>query len=432
MAVVLVRLEGVKTLILGGGGREHALALALSQRVDSSELFAAPGNPGMASVATLVDLDACDPAAVAAWCTGHGIELCVIGPEAPLVAGVADAVRDAGIACFGPSRAAAELEGSKAFAKQVMADAGVATAQAFVCTTREQAEEALDSFGAPYVVKADGLAAGKGVVVTSDRDQALDHALACMNGQGGRVVIEEFLDGPEVSLFCVSDGKTVVPLTPAQDFKRVFNGQTGPNPGGMGAYAPLPWAPQTLVQDVVAQVAQPTVDEMARRGTPFSGLLYCGLALTSRGIRVVEFNVRFGDPETQVVLPLEGERACDLIQLAATGGLDAAPERPAAGPAAAVTVVMTNEGYPGPLVQAGRPITGIDQAEQVPGVTVIHAGTALRDGQLVATGGRVLDVVAVGDSVDQARERAYQAVALIHLEGAHYRTDIAAQAASQN
>ncbi|MBD3689523.1 phosphoribosylamine--glycine ligase [Nanchangia anserum] len=414
----------MKTLILGSGGREGALVRALSVTTARSDLFAAPGNPGMRDVATLIDLDPLDADAVAAWCGEHDIDLCVIGPEAPLVAGVADTVRAAGIACFGPSRAAARLEASKAFAKDVMESAGVATAACLVCRSEDEVAAALDRFGAPYVVKDDGLAAGKGVVVTEDRDGALAHGRACVAGDG-QVVVEEFLDGPEVSLFCLCDGHTVVPLSPAQDFKRVFDGQRGPNTGGMGAYAPLSWIDADLVDRVVAEVAEPVVAEMARRGTPFTGLLYCGLALTSRGVRVVEFNVRFGDPETQVVLPLEGERVGELLWRAATGTLADAPARGDNTPGAAVTVVITNEGYPGPLTRPGEVIGGLDEAAQVEGVYVIHAGTAERDGEIIATGGRVLNIVATGDTLEQARERAYRAVAAIDVPGSHYRGDIA-------
>lgn len=417
----------MKTLILGGGGREHALALSLAASTPRADLYCAPGNPGIAEVATLVDLDPTDPAAVTAWARAHAIELCVVGPEAPLVAGVADAVRAAGIACFGPSRAAAALEGSKAFAKEVMQAAGVATADAAVCTTEAEVAAALDRFGAPHVVKDDGLAAGKGVVVTDEATEALAHARACLAG-GGRVVVEDFLDGPEVSLFCVCDGTHAVPLTPAQDFKRVFDGQRGPNTGGMGAYAPLPWLDADLPRQVVDEVALPVLREMERRGTPFTGLLYCGLALTSSGIRVVEFNVRFGDPETQVVLPLEGDRVADLLWRAATGALADAPDR-AGAPGAAVTVVLANEGYPGDLAATDRVIEGLAEAQAVPGVHLIHAGTAAAaDGTIRASGGRVLNVVGTGADVAEARERTYRALAAIRLEGGHYRRDIAADA----
>ena len=409
----------MKTLVIGTGGREHALARALSLDPGVSEVHAAPGNPGIAAVATLHDVDPMDGEAVASLAERLGVDLVVVGPEAPLVAGVADAVRSRGIACFGPGREAATLEGSKAFAKDVMAAAGVPTAAARVCTTREEAEAALDELGAPYVVKDDGLAAGKGVVVTGDRAAALAHAVACE-----RVVIEEFLDGPEVSLFALTDGTTVVPLQPAQDFKRIGDGDQGPNTGGMGAYTPLDWAPDDLVAEVQRDVLQPTVDEMARRGTPFSGLLYAGLALTSRGVRVVEFNARFGDPETQPLLALLDSPLSPLLHAAATGGL-AEVDPPRWKPGAAVAVVMASAGYP-ESSSSGDVITGAGSAEAIPDVHVIHAGTALDGADLVTAGGRVLAVVATGPDLAAARAAAYDGVAEISFAGAQHRTDIAA------
>jgi phosphoribosylamine--glycine ligase len=409
----------VKTLVIGTGGREHALARALSLDPGVSEVHAAPGNPGIAAVATLHDVDPMDGGAVAALAERLGVDLVVVGPEAPLVAGVADAVRARGIACFGPSREAATLEGSKAFAKDVMAAAGVPTAAARVCTTREEAEAALDELGAPYVVKDDGLAAGKGVVVTEDRAAALAHAVACE-----RVVVEEFLDGPEVSLFALTDGTTVVPLQPAQDFKRIGDGDQGPNTGGMGAYTPLDWAPDDLVAEVQRDVLQPTVDEMARRGTPFAGLLYAGLALTSRGVRVVEFNARFGDPETQPLLALLDSPLSPLLHAAATGGL-AEVDPPRWKPGAAVAVVMASAGYP-ESSSSGDVITGAGSAEAIPDVHVIHAGTALDGADLVTAGGRVLAVVATGSDLATARAAAYDGVAEISFAGAQHRSDIAA------
>jgi phosphoribosylamine--glycine ligase len=412
----------VKTLVIGTGGREHALALALSRDPHVTEVHAAPGNPGIAAFATLHPVDPMDGAAVAALATELGAELVVVGPEAPLVAGVADAVREAGIACFGPSKEAAQLEGSKAFAKDVMAAAGVPTAMAHVCTTREQVEAALDAFGAPYVVKDDGLAAGKGVVVTDDRQAALDHALAC-----DRVVIEEYLDGPEVSLFAITDGETVLPLQPAQDFKRALDDDAGPNTGGMGAYTPLPWAPDDLVEDVCRRVLVPTVKEMTRRGTPFQGLLYAGLALTSRGTRVVEFNARFGDPETQALMALLQTPLSTLLHGAATGELGRVG-LPQWRSGSAVTVVVASEGYP-ESPRTGDVIEGVDAANALEGVDVIHAGTALdAEGNLVTAGGRVLAVTASGDDLAQARERAYAGVGALSIRGAHHRRDIALKA----
>jgi len=409
----------VKTLVIGTGGREHALARSLSQDPAVSEVHVAPGNPGIAAVAELHEVDPLDGGQVADLAVRLGVDLVVVGPEAPLVAGVADAVRERGVAVFGPSRAAAQLEGSKAFSKQVMADAGVPTARAFVCTTPEEAAVALDELGPPYVVKDDGLAAGKGVVVTESRDEAVAHAAACE-----RVVIEEYLDGPEVSLFVITDGVTAYPMQPAQDFKRIFDGDAGPNTGGMGAYTPLAWAPDGLVDEVMATVAQPTIDEMARRGTPFSGLLYVGLALTSRGTRVVEFNARWGDPETQPLLALLESPLSSLFMGAATGTLgDVAA--PVWSHGAAVAVVMASRGYP-ESSSSGDVITGVEDAEALDGVHVIQAGTALRDGSLVTAGGRVLAVIGTGPTVADARAAAYDGVDRISFDGAQHRSDIAA------
>ena len=415
----------MKILLLGSGAREHALARALVNAPETTELVVAPGNPGTAMIATNFAIDPTSPVEAVELATQMGADLVVVGPEAPLVAGVADAVRQAGVPVFGPGAAAARLEGSKAFAKEVMAAAGVPTATAVVCSTPEELSAALDRFGAPYVVKDDGLAAGKGVVVTSERDAALAHGRSCLARQGGRVLVEEYLDGPEVSLFCVCDGATVRPLAPAQDYKRVGDGDVGPNTGGMGSYSPLTWAPADLAEQVVREVAQPVVDEMARRGTSFTGLLYCGLALTGKGLRVVEFNVRFGDPETQVVLARLTSSLAQLLHAAATGRLAEVPA-PTWRPEAAVDVVLAAPGYPGAVTTGGL-LTGLDAAEEVEGVHVLHAGTGFSDdGELVATGGRVLSVVALGDDVQAARERAYQAVERLGLPGSHYRTDIAA------
>ncbi|MER8042486.1 phosphoribosylamine--glycine ligase [Streptomyces sp. NPDC094032] len=414
----------MKVLVIGGGAREHALCRSLSLDPDVTALYCAPGNAGIAEVAELHAVDQLDGAAVARLATELGAELVVVGPEAPLVAGVADAVRAAGIPAFGPSREAAELEGSKAFAKDVMAGAGVPTARSYVCTTPEEIDEALDAFGAPYVVKDDGLAAGKGVVVTEDLAKAREHALAC-----DRVVIEEFLDGPEVSLFAITDGTTVLPLQPAQDFKRALDGDEGPNTGGMGAYSPLPWADPKLVDEVMATVLQPTVDELRRRGTPFSGLLYAGLAITSRGVRVIEFNARFGDPETQVVLARLRTPLAGVLLNAANGTLD--DQTPLTWrDDAAVTVVVASHNYPD-TPRTGDPIEGLAEvaATDAPEAYVLHAGTK-RDGDaVVSAGGRVLSVTATGTDLAQARERAYAAVGRIRLDGSQHRTDIALKAA---
>lgn len=426
----------MKILVVGTGAREHALVRALSLDPAVTELHAAPGNPGIGALATLHPVDQLDGSAVAALATSLGVDLVVVGPEAPLVAGVCDAVRAMGIPAFGPSAEGARLEGSKAFAKEVMAAASVPTAEPRVATTIAEAAAGLDAFGAPYVVKDDGLAAGKGVVVTDDRDEALEHAAACLAKPGGRVVIEDYLDGPEISLFVLSDGADVVPLVPAQDFKRALDGDEGPNTGGMGAYSPLPWAPADLVDEVVERVARPTILEMARRGTPFSGVLYVGLALTSNGLRVVEFNARFGDPETQVVLARLATPLAGVLLASATGTLGALPPLEWRDDAA-VTVVIASGGYPG-AVRSGDPITGIEDAEALPGVHVLHAGTAMQlnspgddddaiDGShLVSAGGRVLSVVGVGPDLAAARASAYAGVEQIDLPGSHHRSDIAA------
>ncbi|HEU5034594.1 MAG TPA: phosphoribosylamine--glycine ligase [Mycobacteriales bacterium] len=407
----------MRVLVIGGGGREHALCLALARDPQVSALFAAPGNPGIGAVATLVPEP--DPVGAA---RAAAADLVVIGPEAPLVAGAADDLRAAGFVVFGSSAAAAQLEGSKAFAKDVMHAAGVPTARHWTCTTAAEVAAALDAVSPPYVVKHDELAAGKGVIVTTDRAEAEAHAA------GHRVVVEDYLAGPEASLFCVTDGTTVVPLLPAQDFKRVGDGDTGPNTGGMGAYAPLPWAPPGLADEVVKTVAQPVVDEMAARGTPFSGLLYVGLALTPSGPMVIEFNARFGDPETQVVLPLLDTPLAGLLHAAATGTLaEHPPLRWRDG--AAVTVVIASAGYP-TAPRPGGTITGVDDANHVDGVTVIHAGTGRDDtDRLIATGGRVLAVTAAAPDLPAARAAAYAAVDRIQLDGAHHRTDIALTAA---
>ena len=417
----------MRVLVVGSGAREHALIRGLLADPAVVEVIAAPGNAGIAGDVTTRPLDVSDAAAVGELAAELNVDLVVIGPELPLVAGAADAVRERGIPCFGPSAEAAQLEGSKAFAKMVMAEANVPTAMALVCSSMDDVERALDQFGAPYVVKDDGLAAGKGVVVTDDRAAAVEHARACIdNGDAGAVVIEEYLAGPEVSLFALSDGLHAVPLQPAQDFKRLADGDAGPNTGGMGAYSPLSWAPDDLVDDVMQRVIQPTIDAMRHRGTPFVGLLYAGLALTPRGLRVVEFNARFGDPETQVVLSLLATPLGRLLHAAATGSLDAiGPLQWRAG--AAVTVVIASANYPSTPV-TGDVITGIEMADAREGVQVFHAGTARSDGDVVSAGGRVLSVTAYGDTVDQARERVYAAVADISLAGAQYRTDIAAHA----
>ena len=407
--------------MLGSGAREHALLLALARDPEVTALTCAPGNPGTAEVADNSPLDITDAAAVLALAADVAADLVVIGPEVPLVAGLADAVRAAGIACFGPSAAAAQIEGSKSFAKEVMGRAGVRTAAARVFRSPEECVEHLRAAPAPYVVKADGLAAGKGVHVGSDLSAATDFARDVLRDAGSVAVVEAYLDGPEVSLFALCDGTTVVPLLPAQDFKRVGDGDAGPNTGGMGAYAPLPWLPEGAVQQIQREVLQPVVDELARRGTPFQGLLYAGLAMTSTGPQVVEFNCRFGDPETQVVLALLETPLAGLLLACTRGTLrDQPPLR--WRPGAAVTVVVAAEGYPSAPVLGDRVTVG-----PLPeGVTVLHAGTRAADGsQLVSAGGRVLSVTAVGEALESARDLAYAGVAAVSLRGAHWRTDIA-------
>ncbi len=405
--------------MIGSGGREHASVRALSRDPAVSELHAAPGNPGIAELAQLHGVKAADPADVVRLAGHLSAELVVIGPEAPLVAGVADALRAANIPAFGPDAAAARIEGSKAFAKDVMARAGIPTARARIATTEGEAAAALAAFGPPYVVKDDALAAGKGVLVTDDRTAALKHAAAC-----GKVVIEEYLDGPEVSLFALADGRTAVPLLPAQDFKRARDGDLGPNTGGMGAYVPLPWAPPGLAGEVLSQVILPAIDELHYRGTPYRGLLYAGLALTSEGVKVVEFNARFGDPETQVVLDRLATPLAGLLHAAAAGDLAAAPLLSWL-PGAAVTVVLAAEGYPESPVR-GEKISFRD-SERARGY-LLHAGTALQGGDLVTAGGRVLNAVGSGPDLATARAAAYEVAEQVQFAGGWYRHDIAEQA----
>ena len=434
----------MRILVIGSGGREHALVRAFS--TGGSDLHAAPGNPGIAALAEVHPGTPATPEAIAALAGKLQPDLVVIGPEVPLVAGAGDALRAAGLACFGPDAAAAMIEGSKSFAKQVMAEAGIPTAASFTCAGEPEVNYALAAFGPPYVVKDDALAAGKGVLVTPDLAAARAHARAC-----GTVVIEEYLDGPEVSLFAVCDGVTAVPLLPAQDFKRAGDGDRGPNTGGMGAYAPLPWAPADLPGQVMDEVIQPALDTLRRRGTPYRGLLYAGLALTSAGLRVVEFNARFGDPETQVVLDRLASPLAPLLAAAAAGDLaGAAP--PEWRPGAAVTVVIAAEGYPGAPVKGQKiTITDTERARFVPSGSegqpaqagaaagsgagarrdtdayILHAGTARdADGDLVSAGGRVLNVVGSGPDAAAARAAAYQLAGAVSMPGGWYRRDIAA------
>jgi phosphoribosylamine--glycine ligase len=421
----------VKILVLGQGAREHAIVKALIRTgTPAADITVAPGNAGIAlEVHCEPELNPNMPLDVVKYALQHRTELAIIGPEAPLIAGVSDALRSEGIAVFGPSQEAAQLEGSKSFAKEVMSAADVPTGMARECSNIDEVISAMDDFGAPYVIKADGLAAGKGVIVTSDRDAAIEHAKKFIS-MG--ILVEEFLDGQEVSLFFLSDGTSVVPLTPAQDFKRAFDNDEGPNTGGMGAYSPLPWLPAGFVEEVEEKVALPTINEMARLGAPFVGLLYCGLIITQRGIRVIEFNARFGDPETQVVLRRLNSSLSNLLFKAATGHLEGVSE-PVFDKDVAITVVLASEGYPESNAPS-RPIYGISDAEKE-GVEVCHAATAFKenkDGEesLVSTGGRVLSVVATGKDFAGARAQAYAGIEKIQLQGSHYRKDIAKKVAN--
>jgi phosphoribosylamine--glycine ligase len=416
----------VRILVIGSGAREHALLLALRRDPEVEALAVAPGNAGTAIIADQYDVDVSSGDAVVQLAQRIGADLVVIGPEVPLVLGVADAVRAAGIACFGPTKDAARIEGSKAFAKEVMSAAGVRTATSEIVDNPAHLDAALDRFGVSagdqaWVVKDDGLAAGKGVVVTADRDAARAHAASLLDA-GHPVLLESFLDGPEVSLFSVVDGETVVPLLPAQDFKRVGDNDTGPNTGGMGAYAPLPWLPAGGVTRIVDEVVKPVAAEMVRRGSPFSGLLYAGLAITSKGPAVVEFNCRFGDPETQSVLALLETPLGQLLHAAATGRLAEQPPLHWRD-GYAVTVVVAAENYPG-RPRVGDVISGSEAAG------VLHAGTARRDdGAIVSSGGRVLSVVGTGPDLTAARDVAYTLTKSIRLPGSHFRCDIGLAAA---
>ncbi len=425
-AAVRLGLATVRVLVIGSGAREHALLLALRRDPEVESLAIAPGNAGTAAIADQYEVDITSRDEVVALAQKIGADLVVIGPEVPLVIGVADAVRAAGIACFGPTKEAARIEGSKSFAKDVMSAAGVRTARSEIVDNPARLDAALDRFGpgggdAAWVVKDDGLAAGKGVVVTTDRDAARAHAASLLDA-GHPVLLESFLDGPEVSLFCVVDGETVVPLLAAQDFKRVGDGDTGPNTGGMGAYSPLAWLPDEVTNQIIDHIVKPVAAELVKRGSSFSGLLYAGLAITSKGPAVVEFNCRFGDPETQSVLALLDSPLGQLLRAAATGSLaEQPPLRWRDG--AAVTVVLAAENYP------GRPRVG-DVIVGAGADGVLHAGTARRDdGAVVSSGGRVLSVVGTGPDLAAARDDAYALMKSIRLPGSHFRSDIGLAAA---
>ena len=421
----------MKILVLGPGAREHAIVKALLSEATAHEVVCAPGNAGIAAAGVETPaLDYTDPAAVLEFVSERGFDLVVIGPEAPLVAGVADPLRAAGVPVFGPGEAAAQLEGSKAFAKRIMAEANVPTGRASKVSNEAEAASVLDEFGAPYVVKADGLAAGKGVLVTEDRDAAIAHVATW--APHGEVLIEEFLDGQEVSLFFFADGHNVRPLSPAQDYKRIFDGDEGPNTGGMGAYSPLPWVADDFVQQITDQVALPTVRQLEAEGTPFIGLLYCGLIVTAAGTRVIEFNARFGDPETQVVLPRMTSALSEYLLASAEGRLDTLGD-PTFSDDVAVVVVVASEGYPAE-VTTGREVSGIaasgELADAIENAHLVHAATKLdEEGRWIATGGRVLGVVARGADFGAARAIAYQGVSQLSLEGGQHRTDIAERVA---
>lgn len=417
----------MKTLVLGPGGREHAIVQALRADPLVSEVRCAPGNAGIAKEVPVYPIDVSSPQLVVELCQELQPDLVVVGPEALLAAGVTNALHAAGFAVFGPTHQAARLESSKAFAKEIMHAAGVPTGQAHTAVNVEQLEAALDDFGAPYVVKDDGLAAGKGVVVTSDRDAALAHGQAIFAG-GDPVLVEEFLDGPEVSVFVIADGKDGVAMSPAQDFKRIFNDDEGPNTGGMGAYTPLDWLPENFTDEVMERVARPVLAEMADRGTPFTGVLYCGLALTTNGMQVIEFNARFGDPETQPVLARLQTPLGQLLGAAAQGKLRTTFPTLKFSDDAAVGVVLASEGYPA-SPKTGVQITGVAEAARHENVSILHAGTTAGDtGEFTASGGRLLTVVGTGEDLTAARDTAYGAVEAITIPNGQYRTDIAAKA----
>ncbi len=418
----------MKVLLIGSGGREHALAWKLAQSPQLNRLYAAPGNPGIAEVAELIALNPADHDAVAAFCREQAIDLVVVGPEAPLVAGIVDRLAAAGIKAFGPSKAAAQLEGSKSFTKTICANANIPTAAWRHFSDADSAVAYVRACGAPIVVKADGLAAGKGVTVATTVDEALAAVAACFASPGTEVVIEECLTGEEASFFVLSDGTTALPFGTAQDHKRVGDGDTGPNTGGMGAYSPAPIMDEAMVRRVMDEIVQPTLAAMAKRGTPFRGVLFVGLMLTADGPKLIEYNVRFGDPECQTLMPRFDGDLLDLMLATADGRL--ADAKPAWRSDAALCVVVAARGYPGAYRQ-GEPIGGIDAAETIEGTKVFHAGTAMQDGRLIASGGRVLGVTALGATIAEAQKRAYAAVAAIDWRGGFCRTDIGWRAVSR-
>ena len=417
----------MNVLLIGSGGREHALAWKLAASPLLGKLYAAPGNPGIARHAECVALDVRDHEAVVDFCRDNGVDLVVVGPEAPLVAGIADDLIAADIPVFGPTAAAARLEGSKGFTKDLCARYGIPTAAYARFADARYAKDYVRSAGAPIVVKADGLAAGKGVTIATSEEEALAAIDACFSGQfgeGAEVVIEEFLEGEEASFFCLCDGKTALPFGTAQDHKRVGEGDTGPNTGGMGAYSPAPVMSDEMIERTMREIIMPTLKGMEERGSPFIGVLYAGLMITKEGPKLIEYNVRFGDPECQVLMPRLKDDLLALMKGAVDGQLAHMSAR--WRDEAALTVVMAAEGYPG-TPQKGSPIRGLEAAE-AEGADVFHAGTALQDGGIVTSGGRVLGVVGRGRDIEEARNRAYEACSLIRFEGMHYRKDIAAKA----
>jgi phosphoribosylamine--glycine ligase len=414
----------MKVLVLGSGGREHALAAALVKSPRLDELFVAPGNPGTAAIASNVALDASDHEAVIALCRVMGVDLVVIGPEGPLVAGLVDDLAAAGVRAFGPGKAAARLEGSKGFTKDFCREFDIPTARYRRCASRVEAEEHLEAHGAPIVVKADGLAAGKGVVVAqtlTEARAAIDAIFGGAFGAGAEAVLEEVLPGEEASFFALCDGERAVPLGAAQDHKRAYDGDLGPNTGGMGAYSPAPVMDEAMSERVMREIIEPTVRGMRRRGTPFRGVLFAGLMIGPKGPALIEYNVRFGDPETQVILPRLESDLLPLLLACADGALE--PAAPRFSPRAALTVVLAAKGYPD-APQKGARLDGLERAAQCEGIALYHAGTRIEAGALVASGGRVLDVTALGSTLAEAQRRAYGAVDLIHFPGGFHRRDI--------
>jgi phosphoribosylamine--glycine ligase len=419
----------MKVLIVGSGGREHALAWKVSQSPKVKEVIAAPGNPGIKKIGRCVDIKPTDVEGLAEFAQKEKIDLTIVGPEAPLVAGIVDEFERRGLKIFGPSKAAAKLEGSKVFAKEMMKKYGVPTAEFQVFDNPEEAKRYVREKGAPIVVKADGLAAGKGVVVAKTVEEAIEAIDRIMvekvfGESGNRVVIEECLEGEEASYLVITDGKNFVPLATAQDHKAVFDGDEGPNTGGMGAYSPAPVLSEDMEKEVQERVIKPILEGMRREGTPFKGVLYAGLMITEKGPMVLEFNVRFGDPEAQALMRRLED---DLVDVSLSSIEENLVEELHWKPETSICVVLASKGYPG-RYEKGKEITGIEEAEKVPTVVVFHAGTAVKDGKLVTNGGRVLNVTALGRDIVEARERAYRAIEKIHFEGMHYRKDIGLKA----